>query len=120
MRCLRPIADLKPAHRLLRNPIGLGHAPMQAQMFEPGVREEGLNEAPVVGRVLENAPIVSAISAAFARVLTERVEKRAPILWINTVFHRYQNRAAVGFDGVSRDRVRPLHRWREIYIRSCL
>ncbi len=49
VRNLWPIADLKTTYRLLRNPVGLGHAPMQAQMFEPGVREKGLNEAAVVG-----------------------------------------------------------------------
>src|SRR6202030_513490 len=120
VRYLWPIADLKTTYSLFRHPIGLGDAPMQPQMFEPGVREEGLNEATVVGGVLENAPVVSAVSAALAGVLSERMEKIDPVLWINTVFHRYEDRASVGFDGMSRDRVRPLHRRRKINIRPRL
>ena len=120
VRCLGPVADLKAAYCLLGNPIRLGHAPMQAQMFEPGIGEKGLNEATVVGRVLEYAPVVSAVATAFARVLSERLEKRAPVLWINTVFDGYQNRASVCLDGVSCDRVRPLHGGREINIRARL
>jgi hypothetical protein len=42
VRYLWPIADLKQTYSLLRNAIGLGHALMQPQMFEPGVREEGI------------------------------------------------------------------------------
>ena len=66
VRYLWSIADLKLTYSLLRKPIGFGHALMQAQLFEPGVREKGLNEAAVVGRIFENAPIVSAVSAALA------------------------------------------------------
>jgi hypothetical protein len=71
VRCLWSIADLKTAHSLLRIPIRFGHAPMQTQMIEPRVGEKGLNEATLVGRVLVNAPVVSAVAAALARVLTE-------------------------------------------------
>src|SRR5277367_2930089 len=109
VRCLGPVADLKAAYCLLGNPIRFGYAPMQAQMVEPGVGEKGLDEATLVGRVLVNAPVVSAVPASLARVLTDRMQKRHPVFWVNAVFHRYQNRASVCFDGVSRDRVRPLH-----------
>ena len=120
VRYLGSVANLETTYYLLRNPIGLGDAPMQPQMFEPGIGEKGLNEATVVGRVLEYAPVVSAVATAFARVLTERLEKRAPVLWINTVFHGYQNRAPIGFDGMSGDRIWPLHGRRKIDIRPCL
>src|ERR1700679_3974662 len=120
VRYLGSIAKLKATYCLLGYPIGTGHAPMQAQMFEPRIGEKSLNEATVVGRVLEYAPVVSAVATAFARVLTERLEKRAPVLWINTVFDRYQDRAPIGFDGMSGDRVGPLHGGGEINIRSCL
>src|ERR1700723_3572767 len=88
-------------------------------VLEPRSREKGFDEATVVGRVLEYAPVVSAVSTALAGVLTERMEKGDPVLGINTVFHRYQNRASVGFDSMSRDRVGPLHGGREINIRPC-
>ena len=48
------------------------------------------------------------------------VQKRYSVFRINVIFDHYQNRAAVGFDGMSRDRVRPVHGRREIDIRSCL
>src|SRR6202021_897726 len=117
---LGSIADLKTPYCPLRYPIGTGYAPVQAQMFEPGIGEKGLNEATVVGRVLENAPVVSAVATALAGVLSERMQKGVPVLRIDTVFHSYQNRASVGFDGMSRDRVGPLHGGGEINIRSCL
>ncbi len=66
--------DLKATRGLLRNLVALGHAPVQPQMFEPGVRQKSLYEAAIVGRVLENAPQSYApASAALARVLSERV-----------------------------------------------
>src|ERR1700691_1222692 len=70
---LGSVTDLKATCSLLRNPIALGHAPVQPQMFEPGVRHKGLDEATLIGRVLENAPVVCAVAAARARVLTEHM-----------------------------------------------
>src|ERR1700722_8325883 len=106
---LWPIADLKAADRLLGKSTRLGHAPMQAQRVEPGVGEKGLDEATLVGRVFVNAPVVSAVPASLARVLTDGMQKPSPVLAVTAVFPRYQTRASVRFDGVSRDRVRPLH-----------
>src|ERR1700733_13066336 len=120
VRYLGSIAKLKATYCLLRYPIGTGHAPVQAQMFEPGIGEKGLNKATVVGRVLENAPAVTAVATPRGGVLSELMQKGVPVLRIDTVFHGYQNRASVGFDGMSRDRVGPLHGGGEINIRSCL
>jgi hypothetical protein len=66
VRYLGSIANLKATYCLLGYPIGTGHAPMQAQMFEPGIGEKSLDEATVVGRVLEYAPVVSSVATAFA------------------------------------------------------
>ncbi len=120
VRRLGPLADLKVPYRLLGNPVPLGHAPVQTQMLEPRVRQKSLDEPTLVRRVLENTPVISAVSTALARVAIERIQKRFAVLGVDTVFHRHQNRAPVGGDLVSRDRVGPLHRWGKIDIRSGL
>lgn len=47
---------VEPAHRVLHNAIGIGHALVLAKMIEPGVEIEGLDETPFLGRILAQAP----------------------------------------------------------------
>src|SRR5215470_15298100 len=57
------ISHLEGLHFLLEGPIGLGHALMLAQVFEPILGDEGLDVASWVGRVDEVLPEECAITA---------------------------------------------------------
>ncbi len=110
VRYLGSIANLKATYCLLGYPIGTGHAPMQAQKCssQESVRKVSMKRPSSAGS-LEYAPVVSSVATAFARVLTERLEKRAPVLWINTRYSTVTKTGPlIGFDGMSGDRVGPL------------
>lgn len=68
----RPLADLKAAHDLLEQTIGLRHALVLSKMLEPGVCQKGLDEAAVLRGVLKYSPVISAVSTPFACALAAR------------------------------------------------
>jgi hypothetical protein len=81
-----------------------------SQMFEPGVRSEGLNEAALYRKILEYAPVVRAVSAARMRIFRQRTQELVAALRIDVVFDRHQHGSSIGLDHPGRDRIRPMHR----------
>jgi len=111
MRGLRPVSQLEFSHGLLLQAIRHRYSLVLPQMFEPGVRSEGFNEAPVNGGILEYAPVVRAVSAARARILRKCVQKFVTAIGIDSIFDGYQNRSSIRLDLPRCDRIRPMHRW---------
>ena len=64
-------------------------------MLEPRVRPEGLDEPSLQTGIFEDAPVIGAVSKPLARISAERVEERFPILRIDAVIDRHQNRPSV-------------------------
>src|ERR1700674_4928949 len=114
MRCFRPVTQLEIPYGLFLQVIRLRDALVLAQMFEPGVCSEGLNEAALFGGILEYTPVVCSISAARIRIFRERAQKLVTTLRIDAVFDRHQHRSSIGLDRSSRDRIRPMHRRRKV------
>src|SRR5277367_5310483 len=98
MSGLGSVADLKAAYDLLQQAVGLRHALVLSQVFEPGVRQKCFNEAPLPRGILEHTPIIGAVPAALACALPERAQKRFPVLWIDVVLDRDQYGSAVRLD----------------------
>ena len=64
--------------RIFLRAVGLRHALVLTQMVEPGVRQEGLDKASLLVRVLEHTPIPGAVASAFpAHKLDRGLAKRA-------------------------------------------
>jgi len=53
---------------------------------------------PSSGRILEQPPVVGTVATALPRVLAERLQKPLPVLRIDVVFDRHQDRSAVLLD----------------------
>src|ERR1700690_3838705 len=120
MSCLWPVADLKASNELFVDAIGLRHALVLPEVFQPGVRQEGLDEAALFRRILENTPVISAVSTTHARAAPERMQKRLAVLRVDVVFNGHQYRTTVRLDRAGSDRGRPVHRGRQIVHRTRL
>ena len=55
---------VKALNGFLQHAIGVGDALMLAEMLDPGLDHEGLDEAPLLGRVFEDPPGEGAIAPA--------------------------------------------------------
>lgn len=92
MRRFRTVTQLEFSYGLFLQAIRLRYALVLAQMFEPGVCPEGLNEAALFGGILEYTPVVRSIPAARIRIFRKRAQKLVTTLRIDAVFDRHQHR----------------------------
>src|SRR5215813_10643030 len=83
---LRRPRHVKSLDLLLDRPVGLGDPLVLAQMLEPGFHEERLHHASFLGGILENAPRIGTVTAAFLAELFECREKRLAVARIDAVF----------------------------------
>jgi len=59
LRCLcEEVVDM-----LLEHSIGIRHAFVLAQMFQPGFDQEGFQESQFLCSIFEDAPVISAVAA---------------------------------------------------------
>src|SRR5262249_20144193 len=82
------ISHLEGLHFLLAGPIGLGHALMLAQVFEPILGDEGLDVASWVGRVGEMLPEECPITATHLTEPLQGLGELGASSRIHPVFHR--------------------------------
>ena len=94
----RVLADVEAQCDFLRGLVGHGDALVLAQMLEPGIDQERFHHPPWLSRVFEYPPIVGAVAPALVGQAFERGEERLAIAWIDPVFHRDQDRAAIVLD----------------------
>ena len=115
---LRLRCRAKRADGILNDPVRIGHAMVLPEMLKPGCDHEGLEEASVLGRILEDVPSICAVPPALLTQLPDGDEERVTLLSGDAVLDRYQYRTAIAIRVDRQDRRRPMHRGCEIYSRT--
>jgi hypothetical protein len=116
-KAIRLRCGAKRADGILNDPVRIGHATVLPEMLKPGCDHEGLEEASVLGRILEDVPSVCAIPPALLTQLPDGDEERVTFLGGDAVLDRYQYRTAIAIGVGRRDRRRPMHGGREVHSR---
>src|SRR5271165_5633304 len=99
---------------ILQDTVRIRHTFVLTEMGEPGIQQESLQESPVLGSILEYAPLVRSVAAAFTPQLVDRSEKCLAIARIDSVFDRHQDRPAIVVELMESHRRWPMHRRRQI------
>src|SRR5262245_19405638 len=100
--------------RILQDAIGIGDALVLTEMSEPGIQEERLEESPLLSSILEYAPLIRSIAAAFTPQVVECNEKSSASARIDSVFDCHQDGPAIVVERMESNRRWPMHRWRQI------
>src|SRR4051812_33836517 len=92
------------AHALLELAVGDGQAIVLAQMLEPGLDAESLDEAAGDRRVLEESPRIASAAPALSLQRRASGEEGLAMLGCDPVFHRHHHRALIVLDRPRHDR----------------
>src|SRR5262245_4650035 len=82
---------LKTIDRVLQVAVGARHAFVLAQMLDPGIQHESLDEAALLREVLEYAPLERTIPPPLARELPNRVEEPTAVFRPDLIFDGHQH-----------------------------
>lgn len=99
---------------VLQNPIGVCHALVLTQMFQPGFDKKCFQEPARHGRILEYVPSIRSVAFAFVREQFDGLKKFLSVLRIDPVLDRYQDRTGIGLNCFTDDGLWPMHCRREI------
>ena len=71
MRDFGRLSQMEAVHALLHQAIGVCDPLVLAQMLRPRCDQEGLDDAPFIGSILEHVPAIGAIAATLMSELLE-------------------------------------------------
>src|SRR5262245_62194713 len=87
---------------------------MLAQMLDPRVHQERLDEPAFLCDIFEDPPCIGPVAPALARQLAECDKKCIAVLRINPIFDGHEYRSAIVLDFAGRNGCGPMHGRRQI------
>src|SRR5439155_4517855 len=91
-----------------------------AQVVQPRIAQERLDESPLLRSVFIHLPTIRAVAAALAAEVFERVQKGLALLRIDVIPDRHEHRPTIGIEVAAGHCGRPMHCRRQVQVRAGL